>query len=166
MPAISAIGRQARGAEMKRPLEPYARLYDAVSARLGPQRFPLLIGIDGANGCGKSSTASWLAGQFGMKAIHLDLYTDHGTRALTTCADEVARLINRRVGQEKKPMIVEGILLLEALATVGRKPDVLVFEDGEPSGSWLAGRILGYWSQYQPREKADFVVTGHNAALT
>jgi hypothetical protein len=46
---------------MKQPLEPYARPYDKVSARLGPQRLPLLIGIDGANGCDKSSTASWLA---------------------------------------------------------------------------------------------------------
>jgi hypothetical protein len=150
---------------MKRPLEPYAQLYDKVQASLGPQRLPLLIGIDGADGCGKSSTASWLAWQFGMKVIHLDLYTDAGTGALTTFADEVARPINRRVGQHKKPMIVEGILLLEAFAAVGRQPDVLVFIDGEPSGS-LAGRILGYWSQYRPREKADFVVTGHNAALT
>ena len=97
--------------------------------------------------------------------IHLDLYTDPGTGALTTFADEVARLINRRVGQHKKPMIVEGIFLLEAFAAVGRQPDVLVFIDGEPSGP-LAGRILGYWSQHRPREKADFVVSGHNAALT
>jgi hypothetical protein len=124
---------------MKQPLEPYARPYDKVSARLGPQRLPLLIGIDGANGCGKSSTASWLAWQ---------------------C------LIDLRIRQEKRPVIVEGILLLEALATVDRKPDVLVFVDGEPSGSSLVGRILGYWSQYQPREKADFGMTGHNEALT
>lgn len=151
--------------EMKRPLEPYAQLYDAINARLGPQRLPLLIGIDGANGCGKSSTASWLAWQFGMKAIHLDLYTDHGTRALTF-ASEIARLINRRVGQEKRPMIVEGILLLDALASVDWKPDILVFVDGVPSGSTLEGRILDYWSKYQPRDKADFVVSRHNAALT
>jgi len=150
---------------MKRPLEPYARLYDAVSARLGPQRLPLLIGIDGANGSAKSSTASWLAWQFGMEAIHLDLYTDDGTRALTVFAGEVARLIERRVDREKFPTVIEGILLLEALAAVGREPDILVFVDGEPSSS-LAGRILDYWSEYQPCEKADFVVRGHNEVLT
>jgi uridine kinase len=150
---------------MKHPLEPYAQLYDAVSARLGPQRSPLLIGIDGANGSGKSSTASWLAWQFGMPVIHLDFYIDKGTAALTRSAAEVARLIDRRIDQGK-PIIVEGILLLEALATVGRKPDVLIFVEGEPIGSVLVDRILGYWSQYRPREKADFVVSGHNAALT
>lgn len=150
---------------MKDALAPYGALYAVVRDALGPQRLPLLIGIDGANGAGKSSTASWLAWQFGMETIHLDLYTDDGTRALATFASEVARLIDRRLNQSELPTIVEGILLLEALAKIDRKPDVLVFVDGEPNGS-LAGRISSYWSQYQPREKADFVVTGHNETLT
>jgi pantothenate kinase-related protein Tda10 len=39
-----------------------------------PNRRPLLIGIDGLDGSGKSSLAAWLSWQLEMPAIHLDVY--------------------------------------------------------------------------------------------
>jgi hypothetical protein len=66
------------GLKLKRPLAGSEELLEIVLALLGPNRLPLLIGIDGADGLGKSSLPSWLAWQLGAPAIHLD------QRCLTT----------------------------------------------------------------------------------
>jgi 2-phosphoglycerate kinase len=50
---------------MKSPLPESAALLKKVQQCLGPNRAPLLIAIDGADGVGKSSLASWLAWQLG-----------------------------------------------------------------------------------------------------
>jgi uridine kinase len=153
---------------MKNALPEYAELYTKIQAALEAKaleagkewRRPLLIGIDGAMGCGKSSTASWLAWQLGMPVVHLDFYTDLATRRLTTGAGEVARLIDHRLGLGK-PVIVEGILLLEALDAIGRRPDFLVYVDGEPEGKY-SERVREYCERIDPRAKADFVLARYN----
>jgi 2-phosphoglycerate kinase len=58
---------------MKQALPGSEKLLEQVLEHLGPKRAPLLIAIDGADGVGKSSLASWLAWQIGAPAIHLDL---------------------------------------------------------------------------------------------
>ena len=142
----------------KQALPSYPDLIIKIRTALGPNRRPLLIGVDGSRGSGKTATASWLEWQLEMPAIHLDLYTDDGTRALKTHAGEVRRLIERRIVLECRPVIIEGILLLEAIEAVGRKVDFLVFVDGEEEGL-LVERIEAYWSRYRPRDRADFVLT-------
>ena len=145
---------------MKNALSGYDELCARIQAALGPERRPLLIGIDGAPGWGKTSTATWLAWQLGTPVVHLDFYTDMATRRLTTGAGEVARLIDYRLGSGK-PIIVEGILLLEALEAARRRPDFLVFIDGEPEGKY-SERIRDYRDRYDPRSKADFVLPGYD----
>lgn len=142
----------------KQALPSYPDLVAKIRTALGPNRRPLLIGVDGARGSGKTATASWLEWQLEMPAINLDLYTDDGTRALNTHAGEVRRLIERRIVLERRPVIVEGVLLLEAIEAVGRKVDFLIFLDGKEEGL-LVERIESYWSRYQPRNRADFVLT-------
>jgi pantothenate kinase-related protein Tda10 len=46
---------------IKSPLPESVALLEKVHECLGPNRLPLLIAIDGADGVGKSSLASWLA---------------------------------------------------------------------------------------------------------
>jgi pantothenate kinase-related protein Tda10 len=50
---------------LKTPLAGPEHLLELVKEQLGPNRCPLLIAIDGADGMGKSSLASWLAWQLG-----------------------------------------------------------------------------------------------------
>jgi 2-phosphoglycerate kinase len=59
---------------MKTPILRSAELLDRIKEALTPNQLPLLIAIDGADGCGKSSLASWLAWQLGIPAVQLDLY--------------------------------------------------------------------------------------------
>jgi hypothetical protein len=89
---------------MKQPLPGSEELLDSVKTALTPQRLPLLIGIDGADGCGKSSLASWLAWQLGMPTVHLDLYLSR-LHPLTWRISEVGNPIKDRLGNQR-PVIV------------------------------------------------------------
>jgi 2-phosphoglycerate kinase len=55
---------------IKSPLPESAALLKKAQQCLGPNRAPLLIAIDGADGVGKSSLASWLSWQLGAPAIY------------------------------------------------------------------------------------------------
>jgi hypothetical protein len=68
-----------------------------VQEALGPDRLPLLIAIDGADGIGKSSLASWLAWQLGAPAIYLDLYVVRGSNPLRWRSDELQSIIHTRL---------------------------------------------------------------------
>ena len=59
---------------LKKPLPRSLELLNRVLEALTPNRLPLTIAIDGADGCGKSSLASWLAWQLGAVTIYLDIY--------------------------------------------------------------------------------------------
>src|SRR5262245_55494986 len=104
----------------------YTELHAAITQRLTPDRLPLLIGIDGREGASKSSCGSWLSWQLGMPCIHLDLYVkpDFGGWHV----DHLRRVIDARLARARpRPVIVEGCLLIRALAQIERKPDFLVF---------------------------------------
>ena len=66
-------------------------LLEKVLAHLGPKWLPRLIGIDGDDGVGKSSLASWLAWQLGAPAIYLDLYVIRGSHPLRWRTEQIRR---------------------------------------------------------------------------
>jgi uridine kinase len=77
---------------LKSPLPGSEELLRRLKDALGPDRKPLLIAIDGPDGVGKSSLASWLAWQLGMPTVHLDLYLIRPSRTLKWMTAEVDRL--------------------------------------------------------------------------
>jgi hypothetical protein len=104
----------------------YAALHTKVSEALGPHRRPILIGLDGRNGHGKTSAASWLAWQFGMTSIHLDLFIEQQKPEGAICkwrTDDLARCIKSRGA---KPLVIEGVLLLDVLSAIQKTPHLLV----------------------------------------
>ena len=133
----------------------YFELRKAVDLKLGVNRAPLLIGFDGAAGVGKSSAASWLAWQFGMPTIHLDLYVETNSEPLRWRTNDLALAIAAR---RERPLVVEGILLLDALSTVARKPDVLVFVEAISFDGGMLDRVCPYLERTKAREKADFIL--------
>jgi hypothetical protein len=140
----------------------YAELHAAVTQRLTPNRLPLLIGIDGRDGASKSSCGSWLAWQLGMPCIHLDLYVANSNFG-EWHVDHLRRVIIDGRLARKRPIIVEGCLLIRALAKIGRKPDFLAFvENTANSGSEsLSGMIEEYLTEATPQKRADFTIRGH-----
>jgi hypothetical protein len=104
----------------------YAELLTPVAAALGQDRKPLLIGFDGRDGGGKTTAANWLAWQLGMPAIHLDLFIKRNEceAPINWRTDDLARCLESR---GDRPMIVEGVLLLDVLSELQKTVDFLVF---------------------------------------
>jgi hypothetical protein len=118
----------------------------------------LLICVDGANGVGKSSLASWLAWQLGAVAIHLDLYVIPDTRPLQWRTGDLQRAIDARL--RIGPVILEGVLALNALEAVKRSPDFLIFAEGSSPSLRLGPEIAAYNAQRRPRDRANFTLQG------
>jgi hypothetical protein len=144
---------------LKNPLPLSEDLLCCILGALTPNRLPLTIAIDGADGCGKSSLASWLAWQLGAATLHLDIYLVRDSNPITWRLDDLERAMSARL--KIGPVIVEGVLVLDALDLLARKPDFLVFVDGNGSHG-LAGRIKDYRIRQRPRERANFELDGYN----
>jgi uridine kinase len=144
---------------IKSPLPGSDALLYTIKERLGPNRLPLLIAIDGADGVGKSSLASWLAWQLGAPAIHLDLYLVRDSDPLRWRSGELKAILDTRLVELTKPIVVEGILILQVLGKIGRRPDFLVYVDGK-GGHFLSNQLANYRAQYQPEQQAQFHLQG------
>lgn len=174
--ASLANTRSQRGDNtLKSATAEYEKLLTTLCAAMGPDRKPLLIGIDGKAGTGKTSLSNWLAWQLGMPAIHLDLFL---------IQSELPAPIERRVSdldrcfkaRGHRPLIVEGVLLLDALDEVGRFPDFLIFVDEQPAPSMrvrppdsdlidtrefsLGNQVTAYFSRRSPADRAAFRLKG------
>ncbi len=97
--------------KLKSVLPGYEELLAQVQLELGPTRRPLLIAIDGPDGVGKSSLASWLAWQLEMPSLNLDLYLVRDSKPLQWRTDDLERAIHSRLDLSR-PVIIEGVLLL------------------------------------------------------
>jgi uridine kinase len=117
-----------------------------------------LIAIDGADGCGKSSLASWLAWQLGMPAVQLDLYLT-SLDPVQWRVEDLERVVAKRIDRNR-PVIIDGVLVLDALGKIGRKADFFVFVSGD-AGSTLASQIAAYRSRQRLLERADFTIEGY-----
>jgi uridine kinase len=139
---------------VKSALPGSAELLEKALACLGQDRSPRLIGIDGADGVGKSSLASWLAWQLGAPAIHLDLYTVRDSEPPQWRTEDLQRVLTTRLDEHARPLVIEGIMLLEVLAKIGREVDFLVYVDGEGSHS-LSQMLADYRARHQPDKHTD-----------
>src|SRR6476660_914788 len=154
----SKIRMTPEGIMVKEPLPGSVALLEKVQARLGPNRLPLLIAIDGPDGVGKSMLTYWLAWQVGAPSVHLDLYLNRDSKPLSWKVAELRRIVGTRVGGGQ-PVVVEGVMILDALTAIGRKADFLVYLDGE-GGYTLSERLADYRARHQPEQRADVRMQG------
>lgn len=115
-----------------------------------------LIGVDGRDGAGKSTLARFLAWQMGMPAIETDLFLAEDELVRDTC--RLVQLINARF-DKSRPVIVEGMLLLKNLESIGLKPDYLIYVENQSfdgSDKWQ-DMFKTYEEKFKPRESADFI---------
>src|ERR1700733_1322675 len=111
---------------MLQPIENSIDLLRALRRNLGRNRLPLIIGIDGRSGAGKSSLASWLAWQLWIPSVHLRLYVERDSEPLSWRYEDLTRIITARF-ELAKPIIVEGICLCRALQAIDLDPDYWVW---------------------------------------
>ena len=133
-------------------------LLDRVQTALTLNRLPLLIAVDGMDGVGKSSLASWLAWQTGMPTVHLDLFIT-SLQPIQWLTADLKRVVDLRLDR-RLPVIVEGILVLDALVQIGRKADFVVFVTGG-TGIALASQLADYRMRRKLPDRADFTIGGY-----
>jgi len=61
--------------------------------------------------------------------------------------------------EHASPLVAEGVLILDALAAIGRKPDFLAYVDGE-AGHSLSSLIAEYRMRHKPEQQAQFRLDG------
>jgi hypothetical protein len=151
---------------MKTAPPKYSDLYNRVVVALDPPTLPkaYIIGIDGRDGAGKSALAAWLAWQLGYPAVFLDMFVVPESRPLTWCACDLVRVLDSR---RKRPVIVEGVLILDALEQVGRKPNFLVYVEklGNKGSYTLRNLLKSYLHRRRPKSRADYVLRWREPAL-
>jgi hypothetical protein len=105
-----------------------------VHSLLGPiiHRDPSLIGIDGLDGCGKSTLANELAGHIHFDVVSIDDFLD---RNKGTYVDHIEL---NRLGEalQGRNAIVEGVCLLKVLSLIGLKPDLSIYVQRIRNGIW------------------------------
>ena len=67
--------------------------------------------------------------------------------------------IAHRLVDHAGPVVVEGIMVLDALGAIGRKPDFLIHLDGK-GGRLLSSRLATYRARHHPEQRADFRLQG------
>ncbi len=143
---------------MLQPLPHSGDLLAAIRQALGAERLPVVIGIDGRQGAGKSSLASWLAWQLEVPAVHLDLYLVHDSAPLDWRYGDLGQVL-AAARAKGRPIIVEGICLCQALLEVDRDPDFLVWLENEGGPEHGPEEPTDeYVQEFDPAMNADFVL--------
>jgi hypothetical protein len=118
-----------------------------------------LIAVDGKDGSGKSTLARFLSWQMGMPTIETDLFLDRGQNEIISYKkDDMRRIIKTRLDNDR-PVIVEGIFLLDVLQTIQIEPDYVIYTENQGSdGSYIWQEdFVKYEEEYTPRRRAGFV---------
>jgi uridine kinase len=124
-----------------------------------PRRLPLLIGIDGVDGAGKSSLAAWLSWQLQMTALSLDVYLIRDSDPITWRFEDLTRAVEgAQHDPPTRPVIVEGIALLRVLKTIGRLADFKVYVEKDEHTPGMRDYLNSYIEEHRPQEKANYVL--------
>ena len=121
------------------------------------ERRPLLIAIDGEDGSGKSSLAAWLSWQLEMPAIHLDVFLIRDSDPITWRIPALRAAVDGAQFEERKrPVIIEGVLIRQALSSIYRVPDYSVYVERESHSGNMQQELSSYIQQVKP--KADYTL--------
>ncbi len=115
------------------------------------------IGIDGPDGVGKSVLARFLSWELNMPTVEMDLFIISEDEPPSYRYEEINNVINQRHSLNR-PVIVEGIFLLDTFKKVDVVCDVLIYvENKEFNGSdQLSEKLIMYRNEYKPKNIAKY----------
>jgi hypothetical protein len=130
-------------------------LRDSIRRALGPWH-AFVVALDGVDAAGKSTLARYLAWQLGMPAVETDLFLDEAEGGLTYRLDCLRDVVQGRLSRNR-PVIVEGVRVLQLLHDVGINEDFLVWvEQEDHTGSFgLQKELDEYTGKFGPRKRAN-----------
>ena len=138
-----------------RPLE-FDRAAEALAPKLAGLP-PKIVAVDGRSGSGKSTLGRFLSWHFNSTLIELDLFLKEG--GLHHREADVKRLIEQRLGL-RRPVIVEGLLVMKVLRDIGLSADYLIYVTNEncPKGLGFGKELDAYDQEYRPAVVANHVL--------
>jgi hypothetical protein len=120
---------------------------------------PKIVAIDGRDGDGKTTLGRFLAWYFNVTLVETDLYL-LGDNSLNRRNEEIARIVETRL-RRQRPVIVEGVGVLQLLEDIGRSPDFHIYVRNLRT-HWQGGPVtamLGsYESKFAPSETTNLLV--------
>jgi len=115
------------------------------------------IGIDGVDGAGKSTLARFLSWQTEISLLETDLFRVSGKDGFDYRNEDLKRIIEFRHSLNR-PIIIEGIYLLQLLCKLDVKHDYLIYvEKANHNGNitWQ-DNITQYELKYKPKDNSDY----------
>lgn len=135
--------------------------FDEVAAQLAPCLKGLpghLVAIDGRMGAGKSTLGRFLAWYFNVTLVETDPFLV-GDGTFRRRFDEINRIVASRLDREHpRPVIVEGVAVLELLEQLGRTAHALVYVENSDNPIAPSEAVLEYERRFEPVQKAAFLV--------
>lgn len=135
--------------------------FDKVAAQLAPRLKGLpghLVAIDGRMGAGKSTLGRFLAWYFNVTLVETDPFL-LGDGTLRRHVDEINRIVASRLDREHpRPVIVEGVAVLELVEQLGRTAHGLVYVENTDNPIAPSEAVLEYERRFEPVQKAAFIV--------
>jgi 2-phosphoglycerate kinase len=119
----------------------------------------VIVTIDGRDGVGKTTFGRYLAWYFNVTLIEADLFLIPSQDYLTHLDYQVNRIIERRFTLPR-PVIVEGVSMLQLMKRINLVPDFAIYiTNPQHSGSRaLEQQLSAYEESYAPSKKANMVV--------
>ena len=139
-------------------LPSYAKVVEALMPIM--RNLPgVIVTIDGRAGVGKTTLGRFLAWHFNVTLIETDLFLIPARDYLIHLDDQVNRIIERRI-TSPRPVIVEGVAILQLMKRINRVPDfsIYVTKPQQPSSGALERRLAKYEDEFVPEAKANIVV--------
>ena len=130
---------------------------EKIKEKLYPWR-KFTIAIDGFDGAGKSPLGRYLSWKLQVPLIETDLLIISHSKPVNFDLECLQKLVNARHSLDR-PVIVEGIKILETLKNINIDPDFLVFVEnlGFSGSHSLESEIKEYLSKFKSKEKAVFL---------
>lgn len=122
-----------------------------------------LVAIDGRPGAGKTTLGRFLAWRFNITHLETDLFLMRGQGRLIRRNDEIVRIIDGRVKRaDPRPIIVDGVNVLQLLEAVQRPPDFLIHvsDAALPTDDLLnlQTEVEDYEAQFDPWARANLCI--------
>ena len=148
----------ASGVVVPAILPSYLQVVDLLTPVM--RRLPgVIVTIDGRFGVGKTTLGRYLAWHFNVSLIETDLFLIPAREHLIHLDDQINRIIERRI-TTPRPVIVEGISMLQLMKRIHRVPDfsIYVTNPRQSSGGVMDRRLSAYEAAFSPSTIANIVV--------
>src|SRR6059058_2505831 len=136
----------------------YSQVVDALTPIMR-ERPSVIVTVDGRDGVGKTTLGRYLAWHFNVTLIETDLFLIPAQDYLIHLDDQINRIIERRI-TSPRPVIVEGISMLQLMKRINRVPDfsIYVTNPRHAGSKLLAQRLSAYEAAFVPSRKANIVM--------